>query len=577
LSDGPGTHDERLAPLIDAALHRYFSRLTRRYVPIIGGLAVLILVVYVLPSKHQAANTNVAAGRANAATGGRTTGAAAATGTANNSSDGGATGAQGGTGAAGASGAASASDGGQTVAGASQTGTARSGVPCGLGVLQVSWSPYAPPCVAAYSGGNGGATGQGVTDSTITLVMRHTPDQDAFGASVGFAPFSDLFADAQVLVDFFNQNYETYGRTVVLKELAGQGQALAEQADQGQAGAQADAQREKDMGAFADITGVGAVVYGAALADRGIIMMGTPYTPESVYEQYAPYVHGTPFWPTGEHWGHATAAAVCQRMAGMPAVFAGDPVYQKTTRVFGMTSIEQPSFAAGGNIFEQDVNRCGVQLAKRADYNYNYTNEAQQAVAIVTQMKAAGVTTLVHAGDPLMYAQLTLAASQQNWHPEFIGVDPTAAAARIGDQEEMAHAMSVGPLGRTPGDSGDEETGRVFRIASGGAAPRSAGTGNLVQIYMNLLEVVGAIQAAGPNLNANTFQAGFGSLPDAAGEFGLWRGAQLYNVTADYVIARWDPSKTNAGDGKAGDFIPCDNGTRYPFDNPQMGAGQLGC
>src|SRR4051812_22548254 len=63
------SRDDRLRPLIDAALHRYFSRLTRRYVPLVAGIAVVALVAFVLPSKQHDATSNVASRSGRAATG----------------------------------------------------------------------------------------------------------------------------------------------------------------------------------------------------------------------------------------------------------------------------------------------------------------------------------------------------------------------------------------------------------------------------------------------------------------------------------------------------------------------------
>jgi hypothetical protein len=191
-------------------------------------------------------------------------------------------------------------------------------------------------------------------------------------------------------------------------------------------------------------------------------------------------------------------------------------------------------------------------------------------------MKAAGVTTLVHAGDPLMFAQLTIAAGQQNWHPEILAVDPTPFGARIGDQSVVQSAMVVTPFSASPGAGPDNEPGAVFRLASGGAAPQSSGP-DFVSQYLYVLMLFGALQAAGPNLTPDTFLAGMSSLPESAGGFGLWRPSQRYSMPGDFVIARWNPTAMNAGDGEPGDFLACDAGARYPLNPQSMGSGQLGC
>ena len=47
---------------------------------------------------------------------------------------------------------------------------------CKPGVRQLSFSEYAPPCVAAFSGDNGGPTSFGVAGNEIVIVRRGFPD-----------------------------------------------------------------------------------------------------------------------------------------------------------------------------------------------------------------------------------------------------------------------------------------------------------------------------------------------------------------------------------------------------------------
>ncbi len=559
--------DERLAPLIDAALHRYFSQLTRRYVPILAGLAVLALVAVVLPSRQREATSNLATRSGPNAT----TGTGPAAGAAGGDGDGAAGEASVGPGGSTGGGSAGGpTDGPAGVVQGSLSGTAKSGVECGAGVLQVTWTPYAPPCVAAFTGNNGGATAPGVTDTTITITLRNTPDTEPYTGD----NFELTVADLQVFIDFFNKNYEFYGRQLVLKTYRGQGAVALEIQGQGQAGAQADAQTEQDMGAFANV-GDGFLVFGAALAEHGVMLPGIGFGAEWVFRQYSPYLYHSAAELSADDFGHAAAAAVCQRMKGMPAIFAGDPVYQKTNRVFGLLAIQQPDMKPAGDVFEQDArNNCGLTV-KRADYSFNVATEPQQAVSIVAQMKAAGVTTLVSAADPLMFAQMTLAAQQSDWHPEYLTLDPLGIE-RNGDPNQTSHAMKVAVSGRLLAGGPNAEPGRVFALASGGAEPQQPSP-QFVNIYTNLLQLVNAVQAAGPNLTPDTYLAAKSALPDAFGDFGLWKRSQLYSETADFVVSRFDPKATSPEDGEAGSWNLCDGGARYLSREANMGSGQLGC
>ena len=462
------------------------------------------------------------------------------------------------------------------------SGVAVSGVHCGPGVRQVAWTQYAPLCVSAFHGSNGGATAPGVTGTTITIAFRIPSDFAAVQAEVSGPSATAEVHDYQVLVNYFNKQFELYGRHVVLKVYNGQGQELEEMAQEGQAAAQADAQTEKDMGVFADPTAA-SVVFASALASRGIIGMSVPYTSNAIYHQFSPYLIGTPEWPSDENWASATAAVVCQNMAGKKAIFAGDPAYKQSKRIFGLTEIDQPGYSEGGTALQADLeSECGLTVAKVAKYQYNFTDEAQQAVSIVAEMKAAGVTTLIHAGDPFMFAQLTNAAKQQDWQPEWIGVDPTdTLAALLAAPSEMDNAFEVGPFGETPGANPSGEVGHVYRLASGGAPPDTGSYENgtaLTGIYQVLLQLFDGIQAAGPRLTAQSWLKGEASIPTGSGAFGTWCSHQPYDPTCSFVVARWSSTQKNPNTGKAGAFITCDGGRSYPDTRARMGSGQLtGC
>ena len=57
--------------------------------------------------------------------------------------------------------------------GEGQSGTTVSGYTCIPGRRQVPWSLYAPYCVPAWHGNNGGATAPGVTATTINVSVNY--------------------------------------------------------------------------------------------------------------------------------------------------------------------------------------------------------------------------------------------------------------------------------------------------------------------------------------------------------------------------------------------------------------------
>jgi hypothetical protein len=567
--DVPISPDERLRPIIDAAVHRYFSGLARRYVPLLVGVVALALIVIGLPSKVRTAGnvTSTAAGGPRSAAAPGTPGAGS--GTSALSGDGSVGGGAGGAGGGG-------SETGEQAA----AGVARSGVSCGPGVLQVVWSNYAPPCQPTFSGDNGGATSSGVSGTEIVAVMRKTNDYDGAAQTLGAPTFAQMAAYAQAMIDLANSQFEFYGRQIVLKTFTGQGSTLQEASAQGQAGAQADAQTEADMGAFIHLSFLESATYAGALADHGIISMSGNFNSESVMAQYDPHFYGNTYYPSADNGGRGAAATVCQRMNGLPAVFAGAG-YQNATRVFGLTSAEQPAYAGGGQAFlENSQSMCNLAVKQHSTYNFNFVDEPQQATPIVAQMKAAGVTTVVHIGDPFMLTFLQVAAQQQDWHPEWVAVGVAQSSLTRGaDQQGQAvHTLFLSAPGFGESNS---ELEASWKAAKPDGTPPPLPLGQQGGLYQDLIQSFTAIQAAGPNLTPQTVQSARANLPPADGDMGLWSAQaapnNIYDLLADYALSRWNATDADPADGKLGIFTPCDNGARYTYVNPNMGSGQLQC
>ncbi|HVV35124.1 MAG TPA: hypothetical protein VHC63_00865 [Acidimicrobiales bacterium] len=555
----------------EAMLRRYFAKLGRRYAPFLIGLALLLIVVILVPTTEPV-NSQLGTGDNTAlGTGNRRSSSGDSTGTGDVTGD---------TTPA-ASGDTSGGDSG-TVTGpaadfigssGSTSGVARSGVTCGEGVRQFTWSSHAPLCEAAFSGNNGGATGQGVTASTVTLTFRipsSTQDQ-AIGAAAGAANvnYNAMVADMQTYIGFFNKQFELYGRKVVLKAYKGQGDYISEDQGQNLAGAQADAVTAHDMGAFGDVTfSLGASQpYEQDLADEHVMSFSALGQPQSWFEQYAPYewsVQG----PSGSTGVLEAAAFVCRRMANMPAIFSGDAVSQKTKRVFGIVFPEIPTYAALAKQYQDLLkSQCGVTVAQTSGYTVNVAQFPTQAGTIGAQMRSSGVTTILCACDPIFPIFLTRSAQGQGYHPEWVAVLAGDPSGRLYQQTEWAHALGGGAQSPDPKTT---EAYKVFKLANPGGEPAegssNGGPPYFYVPYYTLLHVFEGLQAAGPNLTAANFQQGMFSLPPSGVDpiGGQWEfGNKVYDPVTSFSIAYWDPNGTSAFDGKAGRYLNCNGGQIY--------------
>jgi hypothetical protein len=547
------------------------------------GLAI-VLVAVLMPSKVSSTSTGSSGTTSSqqASAGGQTAtaqdgnAAAGVTGSAD------ATGPAGSAPTASASGSGSARTGaaasGAPVGGGSTaaSGVARNGVKCGPGVRQVTWLAYAPPCKPAFSGNNGGATARGVTDKTITVVLRRQSDGDAL------FHYDALASDIQTYIDLFNKNYELYGRHVELKVFNGQASFAAEVAYQGQAQTQADAQTAYDMGAFADIY-LELTQWSSALVEKKIIASSMTFPSQKRLDTTSPFGYSGFVWHTADNWGHAAAAVACNRLKGMPAIFAGDAVFKQAPRTFGLVTSNDPDWSQGPAVFEKDSTaQCGLKVAQKSTYSVDLSTEAGQAVQIVSQMKAANVTTVITGADALMASLILQAADQQRYYPEWV-LWEQGNSFHMYPADNDKYAIQIGVRGQQRSMQ-SMEAFKAYQTAKPGGTPASvqassSGPIDLDQTFYPVASFFNALQAAGPNLTPATFQQGWFSLADTTGPYGLWHyGPRSQNVLGDFAISLWDPNKTNALDGKAGDFALCNGATRYKFTELNLiGTGQLAC
>lgn len=450
---------------------------------------------------------------------------------------------------------------------------------CAGGDRQVPWTKYSPTCVAAFEGDNGGTTAPGVTGDTITLAYRrqNTASQAAISALAGEAvPNDDQYiADLQTYAALFNQQYELYGRKVEVVPFQGRSDYLQEDLGNNQSLAQADAATAGDLGAFIDVTfpSAGSLFYSSALFDEGIIAYGFPINPDSYYEQNAPYAIN--WWISGTGWAKWAANVVCQRMAGMPATFAGDPGLHGKQRVFGLVGVEFPTWLqVADDIKERLSSQCGVEVAAFVSYAENLGTMQQDASSAVARMRDAGVTTVLCFCDPLMPIFISQQASDQEYRPEWIFQNQYDAIDQQADQSQFAHAIAPGPPLRPARQT---EAHAAYKLVDPTGEPRSI---YFQAAYATMLHVFGAVQSAGPDLNPATYLRGVFSMPPslAGGDLGDWRyGPGAFTPVASTGVVWWKTDKPSQN-GRPGGWVDCEGGVSFPLDEPRSwGSGQLDC
>ncbi len=453
------------------------------------------------------------------------------------------------------------------------------GVKCGPGIRQVPWSAYAPECVPAWHGQNGGATSPGVSRSTITITYRLFSSRQ-LQVIYSMIPSSMIGTTTEQInalrseIKVFNKNFELYGRQVVLKPFQGQGDFLQEMTGGGMAQAEADAATAQDLGAFADMSmSAGSEYYDRSLMSKHIITFPLSFVQTSeATRQEQPYAYTQ--GPDCTKLNTAIAALAGRTMVGFKATFAGDTSLQSKVRSFGLVNNIDPVEVSCADGLISDLATYGIHLANRSQYNYSASSAIEQFTTIVERMKELGVTTIIDdTADPITPGLLMSIASSIGYHPEWIlvstdvgGFENAELSLRAFDREapaEMTHMLAVG-LVSEPATS--QEDYKVVQMAATGQKPLPSYT--LGWTYAPVVLFFSALQQAGPDLTPQTFDRGFHSLMDSKpnGMFGQWTfGNDLADPASTFQIVHWDPTAISNLDGARGALVACNRGQHYSY------------
>ncbi|CAN5714305.1 hypothetical protein BH24ACT3_BH24ACT3_17560 [soil metagenome] len=400
---------------------------------------------------------------------------------------------------------------------------------------------------------NGGATAPGVTADAIKVVVYLALDDDPilglFTGAVGVEDTGDQArATYEGYVDLFQTYYQTYGREVQVEFLRATGNALDEVA------ARADAARAAEMEHFAVWGGpVLTTAWTDEITAREIICLGCLGGGlADWYEERAPYAY--PITSIADQDQVHLVEYLENRVAGRPAVHAGDEAFHDQERVLGVINLELTDESVTlAERFEDQLAEAGVDLGLRIPYTFDPGRLQEQADGIIARMKEAGVTNVVMLnGDPITPANLTRAATAQDFFPEWIvggTLVDTTVFARTYDQEQWAHAF--GPSGLFARiDPTQQFSWFLYRWFTGEDPP--AENINALLFPQPALFFSG-IQAAGPDLSPETFRDGLFALeptPNVVtnpsisfGDKGIWPYTDYAGID-DHTEIWWDPDAT---------------------------------
>ena len=436
-------------------------------------------------------------------------------------------------------------------------------------------SLYAAPCEPAFKGDNGGATYHGVTRETVKIgittcsgTVQTSKDgpvpQSPPPASEG--PEDSRDRTYRVLQQYFNQNYEFYGRRIQLVSIRPTNDPASGPACSYTGFKAAMAELDDTYKVF------GAVTEHPAAQLEGIrrkLEMGGIYGAHpDFYAKNYPYVHSWvmdagPLVKFGNE-------LLCKQVVDKPAIFAGDESYHTKKRKLGLILFMGEGHETGPDFINGDFTRqCGHKYDEVIILN-TYDNQRNQtlATAILT-MKQKDVTTVALGLDYLTAGILTHQATQQDYHPEWFvcgcgEIDRNELIELFFDPTQWQHAFGItGAEIARPQEYTD--WWRAYKSIDPANDPNESVA---KYVFLHLLQFMNGLQRAGPNLTPKTFMDGLATMPRRAPapkwSIGGGYGPGDYTYS-DYVSLIWYDPLAPAPDerGQPGADRHMNGGQRY--------------
>ncbi len=412
-----------------------------------------------------------------------------------------------------------------------------------------SEDPLSPPCVAFFQGDNGGATYKGVTADEIKVVLFNNWLSDALTGYNGDLNDPIQSSDpsavrtAKAYVRYFNERFQTYGRSVHVVALASTGGSEARR--------RADAATTLEMKPFL-VSGFtqhnAASAYAGGIASGKIVIMvgivNNLKWDSSFLRANAPYVYSLS--PDIESDAHSTAGAICRMFAGRKAERAGDPLLRDRIRKFGITFDLEYGRLLMEALKAEAAAQCNLTFTVKW-IEQGETTEGPTTTQAMASFRQENVTTVIPltAADPTLLA--TNVATSSGYFPEWL-VDGSyqydaSSTARLFNSAQWRNAFGVTWRWRSPGPTKDFWYAAYKEVDTVGEPNFSYG----YWLYYSMLQLFTVIQGAGPRPNPDSVQRALRTFSYSStspfipsGGYGLGG----YSFVNDAMVEWWDPAGT---------------------------------
>lgn len=433
--------------------------------------------------------------------------------------------------------------------------------------------PASPPCVASYSGDNGGATYQGVSGDEVKILFyvsggftrpsSRGSESSPQGVCYDLGKPADGEEDLQVrfsrtLQRYFNERYQTYGRFVRFIHCF---DSLAQRTAEGRRSAAAEHLATFKPFAFINLTsgqaGGARDEYTEVMLRRGVLSFSSAaFQASSIFSKFPGLAWG--YLPSIEQYSDQYTSFICKKVVGKPVSFSGNAGDQGKPRRFGLLRVgsdRYPELIAFAKAVRQKVTACGGEIVEEGTYPYAYSidvgdDRVTAAQQNMVRFRDAGVTTVIWPGG--WESDNTKAAAGIGYRPEWIMAGDTEIEgydiAQFQEQSVWRHAWLV--ANQTREDSFDESLCYQALLDVDPEFPRqdAAYACPIRKPYESLRQLFTGIQVAGPRLHPETVDRGYHAIPPVRSDNprvpACFYKPGDYTCVKDAAASWWDPDST---------------------------------
>jgi hypothetical protein len=448
---------------------------------------------------------------------------------------------------------------------------------------------WAPKCVGKFSGTNGGATYQGVTDKEIKLVVyrgKPNPAVDAITSATGQNPDDRWVTDVlHKMVAFVNDHFELYGRKLVVEEVRGRCDTVPPDYVCLR-GEMRDIVRDKKPFGVLWQTVLASPAFDELSALK-VMNFGGQHFRNSFSQQRRPY-HWDALMP-GDQLAKHVGEWYCKTLHGKKASFAGqtgtDPQSQNPpnndirnkNRVLGVISTDDPeNMNTVKQVLAPELRKCGATVAHEFYYAQDIARaEEQRRLSVAKMRENPESTSIMCFCDSVAPVFLYRTQQEQSYFPEeiLVGTDRNDND-QIGQGNDTNGTLCRGcrvfenslGLRSLPQQESfqDNFATRIYK-RMGGNLPIDWTKYVTVDEDLDYWMMIGTLlQGAGPqltpaNVEKGAFSTGFrGGVPEIADSHFNKRGFKpgQYGWYTDMEPVYWSQRKVSEFNGRPGAWAP---------------------